>query len=587
MKCAVLGCNNPLQKDSFCDIHYWHRRWLDNSDLTNLGIVLFAKMIVPEWLRNEVPYFHEEVYHAFISLYSPARKDKYDRLLAEIAFRGAAKTTISKVILLYCCCFSLEKLIIYCSATNSFAVQDVFEVRRELSSNPYIRRYFGKINSKAVKGQDGQWSRDAFLTMPSTYIDAKVGTYVLARGVGQQVRSALRNSYRPTLAIINDMYGKDDVKTEYTRAEFSKWFFQDMFNAVDDIDGKVFFNGTILHQDTVPVVLEQNESWKVLKYPIMEIDDFHKALKYCNVTESKIELPPESIIAEVQKTCKLYWPERLSLNYILKKYKESYESGQAAGFFQEYFHIVVPPDEMSFKNIQRVKTTFIRADNRTWLKVKFSEDTEIVYEVNIFIGVDPASATTQSAKYSVVCYIAMNKDRQIFVLGYSRGKYGLRDELVSGYRKATDSDVVEPVRGNIKRIGMVDEEIRLVKQFRVVAAAIETVQQQQSVFDEINRIMRVNNAFHRLHSIKPTTDKLERDANTLMPYFQTGSIFLSYGLTELEQELEMFPRGTTIDIIDALQMAVSIARPADGADFQSVYKAKTEEDEYSHEFIVL
>jgi hypothetical protein len=587
MKCNQEKCFLEAEKDGLCEIHYWHSIWLDNSNIDDLGIVRFAKMILPEWLRNNVPEFHKEVYHEFILLYSPDRDNKYKRLFAEIGFRGAAKTTISKVILLYCCCFSLEKFIIYCSATNSFAVQDVFEVRRELSSNPGIRHYFGAISSKAVKGQDGQWSRDAFLTVPSSYTSAKSGVFVLARGVGQQVRSALRNSYRPTLALVNDMYGKDDVKTEYTRAEFSKWFFQDMFNAVDDIEGKVFFNGTILHQDTVPVVLEKNESWKVLKYPVMEIGDFHKALKYCEVTEDKINLPSQEIIDELQKECKLYWPERLGLYYILTKYKESYESGQAAGFFQEYFHIVVPPDEKAFKYIQRVKMTFIRADQRTWLKVKFSTDIEVTYEVNMFAGLDPASAVTQNSKYSAIVIIGMNKERQVFVYSYARGKYAARDELNAGYRKAGDSDIVEPVRSNIKRIGMVDEEIRLVKQFRVVATAVETVQQQQSIFDEINRIMRVNNAFHRLHSIKPTQNKIDRDADTLGPYFQTGSIFINYGLSELEGELEQFPRGTTVDLIDALQMAVSIARPADGADFASAYKEKNEDDEYIREFMAL
>jgi len=590
LKCFFEKCIKEAEKDGLCEIHYWHRIWLDNSKIDNLGIAVFAKMIVPEWIRSEIPAFHNEVYYSFVSLYSKDKVDKYDRLLAEIAFRGAAKTTISKIILLYCCCFSLEKLIIYCSETNSFAVQDVSEVKRELGNNEFIKHYFGKINSKKVMGQDGKWSQDAFMTMPSPYVNAKRGTYVLARGVGQQVRSALRNSYRPTLAIVNDMYSKDTVKTEYTRAEMAKWFFQDMFNAVDDIDGKVFFNGTILHQDTVPVTLEQNDSWKVLKYPVMDIEDFYRLLDekngLCEKTENKILIKDEEGIRKFQDTCHLYWPERLNLLYILKKYKEAYESNQSAGFFQEYFHIVVPMDEKSFKNIQRVKMNFIRADNKTWLKVNFDKDTEVIYEVNMFIGLDAASGTTQGSKFSVVLYLAMNQFRQIFVLGYSRGKYGMRDELKPGYRKPGDSDVVEADRSNLIRIGMVDEEIRLVKQYRIVASCIETVQQQQSIFDEINRIMRVNNAFHRLHSVKPTQEKIERDANTLMPFFQSGSIYFNYGLEALEQEIEQFPRAATIDIIDALQMAVSIATPSDGADFTEVYKRK-EENEYETNFYVL
>lgn len=582
MRCSANKCKREAQINGVCDIHYWHAKWLDNSDINNLGIILFSKMLLPEWVRNDSPIFHREVYYAFLSLYKEPepgfKKDKYDRLLAEIGFRGASKTTRSKILLCYCCCFALEKFIIYCSQTNTFAVQDVFEVRRELSTNPLIRYYFGVINSKAVEGQDGEWSRDAYRT--------STGVYVLARGVGQQVRSALRNSYRPTLAIINDMYSKDSVKTEYTRAEYAKWFFQDMFNAIDDLDGKVFFNGTILHEDTVPVVLEKNSQWKVIKYPVMDIDDFHRVLRECNQTDATIELPSLERIKELEKTCKIAWVERLDLHYILKKYKEAYESGQVAGFYQEYFHIIVPPDEKSFKNVKRAKMTFIRADRRTWLKVEFDKDKEVIYEVNIYLGVDPASATTQSSKFTAIVYIAMNQHRQVFILGYAHGKFGLRDELEPSYVKKTDSDIVEPVRSNIRRIGMVDEEIRLVKQFRAVSSTVETVQQQQSVYDEINRLMRRNNALHRLYSVKPTQEKIERDADILMPYFQTGSIFLNYNLPELEHELDQFPRGTTVDLIDALAYAVVNARPAEGIEFADAYKTN-HEDEFETNFYVL
>ena len=573
------GCNRQAEKNGLCEIHYWHTIWLDNRDKENLGIVRFAQMIVPIWVRDGTPEFHKEVYHSFLSMYNPKLEDKYDRLLAEIAFRGAAKTTASKIILLYICCFGLEKLVIYCSETNSFAVQDTFEVRRELSTNGYIRRYFGIINSKAVRGQDGEWSRDAYLTT--------TGVYVLARGVGQQVRSALRNSYRPTLAIINDMYSKDSVKTEHSRTEYAKWFFNDMFNAVDDIEGKVFFNGTILHEDTVPVTIERNGDWKLLKYPIMDVDDFHRVLKECPQTDTTVELPPRERIDELQKTCHLYWPERLNLNYILKKYREAYQSSQVAGFYQEYFHIVVPPGEKSFKNIQRVKIVFFKADRRNWIRVQFTEDTEVVYEVNTFLGVDPASATTQSSKFSAITVVAMNQYRQVFVLGYSRGKFGFRDELKPGHKKSVDSDIVIVDTTPVERLGIVDEEIRLVKKYGAIGSCVETVQQQQSVYDEINRIMRPNAAFHRLYGVKPITEKTERDANILVPYFQTGSIFVNYGLSELDNELESFPRGSTIDIIDALAYSVSIATPAEGADYSEIYKRKQDVNIFETEFVVL
>ena len=568
-KCKVENCTSVAEADGFCNKHYWYARWLDNTDKENLGILLFGKMMFPHWFRNDTPVFHREVMKDYISLYSSDLKDKYDRLFAVLAFRGGAKTTLSKVILAYVCCFGLEKLVIYCSETNAFAVQDVFEVRRELGTNMQIRRYFGIINSKRVKGQDGEWHRDAFLTSSKEFS----GVYVLARGVGQQIRSVLRNSYRPTLSIINDMDSKDSVKTEYTRGERQKWFFQDMLNAVDDIDGKVFFNGTILHEDTVPVIISKNETWKVKEYPVMDIDDFHKATKICEVTEDKVTLPSDEDVYALQKELKLYWPERLDLRYILRKYKEAYESGQADGFFQEYFHIVVPPEEKTMKSYKKANMSFFRVGRINWINVKIG-DRDLVYNVNTFLGIDPASATTQRSKYSALLYIAVNEYRQVFVLGYSRGKYGMRDELQSGYHKKTDSDIAEPLKENIQRVGMVDESMRLFRNFHFYGTAVETIQQQQSVYDEILRIMAKNNAYHQIHSIKPTQEKIERDANIIGPYMQTGNLYINYGCPELEMELDSFPRGMTTDLIDALAMAISISVAPTGESYEELKKNK-------------
>ena len=577
MKCSL--CNNPVEKNGFCEIHYWKDVWLNNTDREHLGIVAFALMIVPEWVRDEVPDFHKSMYWDFKELYNSKHRDKYDRLLAEVAFRGAAKTTLSKILLLYVCCFGLEKLVAYCSETYDFAEQDVFEVRRELTTNPHIRHYFGPIKSQGVRSQDGEWTRGAFLTA--------TGVYVLARGVGQQIRGALRNSYRVTLAIVNDIYSENDVKTEQTRRSWETWFFTAMLSGVDDVEGKVFFNGTILHEDTVPVKLKDNDSWKYHEYPIMDINDFYKALKSCEVTESKINLPPEEKIYEIQKSCNLYWPQRLDLRYILRKYKEAYESGQASGFFQDYFHITTSPDEKPFKHIRRAKMNLIRVHGRTWISVSFDGGVSFVTEeVNTYAGVDPASSTSQNAKYTAITYIGMNQYRQVYILGYSRGKFGMRDEYKLGYRKATDSDIVEPNRDNLTVTGMVDETIRLVKQHGILGVTVETIQQQKSVFTEINRIMRVNNAFHRLFEEQPHTNKIERDADLLGPYFQTGSIFLNYGLGELEHELEQFPRGVTVDIIDSLYYAIKNARPAEGMEYSDVMHHTHEEEEIPSFFVL-
>jgi len=546
LNCKIKDCNKPAEVNGLCNIHHYRSIWLDNSDINNLGIVSFAESVVPEWVRNPTAFFQKEVFYNFFQMYNKKHKNKYDRLLCEIAFRGAAKTTGAKILLLYICCFGLEKFVIYCSETNTFAVQDIFEVRRELSTNPFILNYFGVVNSKQVQGQDGEWSKDAYLT--------STGVYVLARGVGQQVRSALRNSYRPTLAIINDMDSKNTVKTDYTRNAQQSWFFNDMFNAVDDIEGKVFFNGTIIHEDTVAVVIKGNNEWKTLEYPVMNLDDFHDVLKLCKVTERDVELPSDEVL--LQGNYRLTWGDRLSLKYILTKYREAYKSNQIDGFYQEYFHVVVPPSAKSFINIRHARMRYFYQGGMSWLGVIFGDNgNEQIFPVRVSFGVDPASSTKAHAKFSVIAIMMMNQHRQVFYFDYSRGRYGLRDELRPEAIGLDQTSKVCLDRSLIVRTGIVDEEIRFAKQYHPNSSQIETTQSQEHVFTEILRLMSRNDANHSVFSEKPVQEKIERDADMLVPDFQTGSAFINFGLDELENEMKSFPRGSTVDIIDAFYHA--------------------------------
>ena len=578
-------CDSDIYAQGKCNRHYFYDLWLENENIYDLGIIKFAKAIVPEWVRNEPAEHHMVSYKAYLRMYKPECRDKYDRLLAEIGYRGSSKTTRSKIILLFVCCYGLEKLAVYCANTAELAINDVNDVKNELSSNERIRYYFGAINSREVEGQEGEWKKNSFRT--------STGVTVIPRGVGQPIRSLLRAGYRPTLALINDMYQKDDVKTEYTRSQFLKWFFEDMFNAIDDIDGKIFFNGTILHQDTVPVKLKENSYWNVLEFPVMDVDDFHRVIKEeCKETETKIVLPSDARINELEETVKLAWKERFSLRYILRKYAEAFESAKdsshdtVAGFYQEYFHIVTPPGQ-DISTIRQVPMNFFRDKGRNWLAVKFSEDNEVVYEVNVFLGVDVATATSQMAKYSVILVAMMNSNRQVFIYSYSRGKYGHRDKMREGLEKK-DGDIVSLNRAELERLGIVDEHIRLVKEFDVLRACIETVQSQQNVFDEVVRLMRKNDAYHQVIGVKPTTEKIERDANVLLPYIQSASIYYNLGLPELMSEHKFFPRGKTVDIIDAEAMAVSIATPSGGASYDEVKKKnKKQLPEYTTSFVVL
>lgn len=573
-------CSLPAERAGFCNKHWHLSVWLDNSDQNHLGIVQFAKDIVPEWVREETTHCHKEMLYNFFQLYRKENKNKTDRQMAVVGFRGMAKTTWSKIILLYICCFGLEKLVAYASETSVFAKNDTLEVRRELTQNKYIIQYFGKISSKGLRGQDGEWTRDAYTTA--------TGVSVLPRGAGQQIRSALKNSYRITLFLVNDMYGKDDVKTEHSREEKNKWFFTESGNAVDDVLGKVFFNGTILHEDTVPVLLKGNQFWKYFEYPVMDIEDFYKLETLCVKTEDKCILPfydanddtkkaqYRSFVHEFCKEnhIKTNWEDRLPSEYVLTKYAEAYEARQVDGFFQEYFHITSSPEAKTLAKFHVVSIKYFW-QYKNWIVVKYGNGTERTIPVNIYLGVDPASSESSHAKFSVISLVAISPKRELFVLYYSRGKYGLRDELKQGVNRDS-SDVIISDKSLIQRVGIVDETIRLIRQFRPNGGQVETTQAQEHIFTDIRRLMGINGAYVPLYSDKPVQNKIVRDAEMIYPYSQTGNFYINEKMPELEMELKSFPSGKTIDIIDSIYHAVAKSRPPEGDTFTNEYKRKVE-----------
>jgi hypothetical protein len=299
----------------------------------------------------------------------------------------------------------------------------------------------------------------------------------------------------------------------------------------------------------------------------MDIQDFNSALRHCKESAEELYLPSDESIKELQVGMKLTWPERLDLRYILRKYADDYRNKRTNDFYQEYFHIVISPEGRPIKDeyIKVVPMELIRKDGVNWLHVRFPTG-EKIFPVNIYLGTDPASSLEANAKYSVIMIVCMNQYRQIFFFGYSRGHYSLRDVLRDG-EVNLNGDMVMLDETKIKRKGIVDEQIRMIRAIRPNAMQIETTQAQYHVYTETLRIMGINDAYCVITEEKPTANKEERDADRLVPYFQSGNAFVNEGMGDFILELKSFPKGTTIDAIDAAYHALANARPPDGAVF--------------------
>ena len=91
---------------------------------------------------------------------------------------------------------------------------------------------------------------------------------------------------------------------------------------------------------------------------------------------------------------------------------------------------------------------------------------------------------------------------------------------------------------------------------------VETVAYQMALMHFLDAEMRRRKIVLPVHAVNPGTDKSKNTRiRALVPRFEWGHIYLKSGLYDLEDEYLKFPRGTFVDIMDALSSIEEIAYP--------------------------
>lgn len=605
-------CNKELQQVNYeaqkemCREHFTEseiERWLDNTDILTdetKGIVAWAKENLVKFTPNSVPQMHKELYYELMCLLNPQFKNKYERNLLEISYRGSAKSTAANTIfssyLLAHNGRSLkvridepvyhthtdgkkefigfqnvirsfpirERFIVIISETATMAEDFVVTIRDEFSENDRLK-YFYKVTIENAKESDtGQWTRRAFKFN---------GCFVMGKGTGQQIRGAIKGASRPTYVILDDIYSENSVKTEESRQQIRNWFYNAMYNSIDDLNGKCALLGTILHDDTVLMDLKNDDQWRVVvNYP-MSLDKFHRFLnRYIKADYDRNEcsLPFDEIENKLQRSQAqgeffqnvqdgedwgLAWKDRINLYYMALKYKIAVKTKSVDGFYQEYFHITISPNTKKFRRemFRKTEAEYEYAHGHNWIRVKGSDEWKVC---NIEFGVD-TSAGTFDGDNTVITIVAVTMEFKIYVLNQITGKFSLRDLVREGYEKI---DKVCMDRGFIERVGFVDEVIRQALIYHPSKIKIGVAGEEKLNLEEVRRVFRVN----RLYTIQIVErkqqgkegNKHERILNGLIGYYESLQIFHCFPSADLEYELEQLGKAKTDDRADSLEVAV-------------------------------
>lgn len=462
------------------------------EDLTYLG-----KVISPQTFYLDSPKFHTEIDEVLL--------DNSKIQVVREAPRGTAKSTkiIAKIV--HHGVFDTgDKLVIIQSKTRPEAINRLTKIKNIFEySNTFIDLfgYYGEQKAEV-------WREDKItVRIKNPFTGEESRLTIKAVGTGQQVRGALESDTRITLYILDD---PDDEDNCLTKEQMDKNFdkFLGGVAGLDRRNGRVIVIGTPIREGCIVERLRNAPGWDTKVYQA-----------YWTNSDGKIEL---------------LWEEMYNLEWLNNKKRELEALGKRSKFYSEYMCEIMGDEDRLLKGWKYYDGDLEINDDGSYLIVtkrhKENLPTPEKIAVNIFMGIDPASSTKQTADFSITFGIAYDSDKNIYVLPY--------------FRKRTTPTA------------HADQIIEMIKSWNPMKAHVETVGYQEMMRQYLRQRLSDEGLYVSGLETKfnPKTEKSAR-LDTLQPFFATGKIWIMENMTELEDELNMYPRGKHDDLLDGLYYA--------------------------------
>ena len=352
--------------------------------------------------------------------------------------------------------------------------------------------------SMELRGIYGYWGQHSARNWSRTEIVLKDDTMIMCRGTGQQVVGLKHGNQRPTVVVLDDPEDMNNTKTSEAMEFNLRWLLQSLVPALDAQKGRLAVIGTPQHQRCMVETLMATDGWDASRYKALQDDG--TAL----------------------------WPEMWSEEKLLAEKKSLDSIGRVSSFYREYQCEIIGDEDQMFKEayIQHYKGELKWVDDEPHMEFESGR-----YEpVNIFMGVDPASSVKKYADYSTIVSVAVDSKNNKYVLPYFR-------------KRSTP-------------MALADSIIEYFKKYKPAKTRIESVGYQEMLREYLRAKAEEEGLFIPGLEIKesPRTSKSLR-LETMQPWFAQKKIYLLDNMSELEDELLMFPRGKHDDLLDGLYYA--------------------------------
>ena len=464
--------------------------------MAHSDLITFGKLFSPQdYLATETPPFHREVGSLLI--------DSNIKQLGLILPRDHAKSTLAATAVLYRFLFKEKdeepEFICWVGEAQDQAIDNIAWVQNHIETNPAIHYYFGDL-------EGSKWTKNELILAN--------GCRMLGKGASQRLRGKKQFSTRYTGIILDDFESELNTKTPDSRRNMKNWVTAAVYPAIDfDKGGFLWCNGTIIHWDSF----------------LNNILTGHNA-----AVKAKEEFAWTVYTKKAIEDGKPIWESRWSMGKLNERKKFYIDSGTPAKFYQEYMNQARSPDDAVFSEEdinESLYTGVLRWDdeNGKWY-IKSDEGNT---DVNLYIGIDPASSVADNRDYSVIMVVGVSADHDYFVIDYWR-------------KRVLPMDCAEQI-------------FKMFKKYKPVRRVnIETIAYQEMLRDYVMRESKKRGLF--LPGIEKgikgyTQKKKDRLFEGLQPLFKQKAAHLKKSDIEFIDELLDFPKGAHDDMIDAFWLA--------------------------------
>ena len=382
----------------------------------------------------------------------------------------------------------VENLVLF-SATISQAEEHLMNMRIEYENNEELQKILTLVDNKRIKPKNNQ------LVFDSVYGNR---IYIQAKGAGESMRGTKKGKSRPQLLIFDDVMTDEILTSEVARKKLHSWFFSTVTGAVDISHYKYLVIGTPMTEADLLGLMRTASNWDTLEIPVAQ----------------EFPVPKEDIISS--------WPDRFTKEEIQDKYEEHKSMGAESEFYREYMLQVISDDVRLFKK------SMFRYFEYDDLKKKFPS-------MLFFTSIDLAVSRKQSADYTAIITIGVDKDKNWFIVKADHGRFDPTQTL--------------------------DILFNHVRAFAPLGVGVENAALQQVLDHFMNERMIRENTFFNVIRLKGNSSiKKEVRIAGLHPRFSLGKVWFnkhdSATKVELEHELSMMTREACLaqhdDVADCL-----------------------------------